>query len=440
MRYKMTHHKGLYLIFTVEMWERFSYYGMRALLVLFLTAQVINGGMGFDDETASLAYGIFTGLIYFTPLIGGYIADRYLGQRKAISIGLLLLVAGQLSLAYATTATVVYIGLILQILGNGFFKPCSSIIVGSLYPEGDSRIDSAYTIFYMGINLGSFFSPILTGWLAVAYGFRYGFLAAAGGLILGFLNYILLSNRFLGEIGKHAEKKKEIDDVPAKPLTKAEKQRIWVIAILTTFAIAFFAGYEQAGCSMTLFAETYVNRDIMDFTVPTAWLQSINPLFILILSPLLSILWTRLGKRDPSIPTKMGMGLVLLGVGFIFMLGAIMDRGGDIDTVPDVNIKASMWFVVVAYLFHTVGELCLSPIGLSMVSKLAPVKLASLLMGVWLASSAIANFLAGYLSSLTQDNGCFEIYFALTLSSIILGLTLIFIRKPLLEMSHGKLK
>ncbi len=437
----MTHPKGLYLIFTVEMWERFSYYGMRALLVLFLTAQLLNGGLGFDDSDASLIYGIFTGLIYFTPLIGGYLADRYLGQRKAISIGLWFLIAGQITMAFATTAPILYISLLLQICGNGLFKPSSTVIVGSLYPEGDSRIDSAYTIFYMGINLGSFFSPIVTGWLAVNYGFKYGFLAAAAGLVMGYLCYTILSNRYLGEICKHPVSKEVSDNGVSEPLSKEERHRIWVITILTLFAIAFFAGFEQAGCSMTLFSEKYVDRQVLDFNVPTAWLQSINPMFILIFAPLFSLMWTKLDKRgkNPSIPAKMGMGLIMLGIGFIMLVCAIADRGGDVDTLPDTNAKASVWFIVFAYMFHTVGELCLSPIGLSMVSRLAPVKLASMLMGVWMASSAVANFLAGYLSSFTSTAGYFEIYAGLTISSILLGLVLIFIRKPLLKMSYGRI-
>lgn len=437
----MRHPKGLYLICTVEMWERFSYYGMRALLVLFLTAQLINGGLGFNDSDASLIYGIFTGLIYFTPLIGGYLADRYLGQRRAISIGLWFLIAGQITMAYATTAPILYTALLLQICGNGLFKPSSTVIVGSLYPEGDSRIDSAYTIFYMGINLGSFFSPIVTGWLAVNYGFKYGFLAAAAGLILGYLNYVLLSNRYLGEVCKHPVSKNVSHDGISEPISKEERHRIWVIAILTLFAIAFFAGFEQAGCSMTLFSEKYVDRQVLDFNVPTAWLQSINPLFILLLAPLFSLMWTKLGERgkNPSIPVKMGLGLIMLGIGFILMIGAVFDRGGDIDTISDTNAKASVWFIFFAYMFHTIGELCLSPIGLSMVSRLAPVKLASMLMGVWMASSAVANFLAGYLSSFTSTSGYFEIYAGLTISSIVLGFVLIFIRKPLLKMSYGRI-
>jgi len=437
----MRHPKGLYLIFTVEMWERFSYYGMRALLVLFLTAQLINGGLGFSEHSASLLYGIFTGLIYFTPLIGGYIADRYIGQRKAISFGLWFLIAGQLTMAFATTAPILYIGLLLQICGNGLFKPSSTIIVGSLYPEGDSRIDSAYTIFYMGINLGSFFSPLITGWLAVNYGFKYGFLAAAIGLILGYLNYSILANRYLGNICKQPARKELEQNKENRPLTKGEKNRILVIAILTIFAIVFFAGFEQAGCSMTIFSEKYVDRNVLGFNVPTAWLQSINPLFILLFAPLFSILWTKLDNKgkEISIPTKMGIGLIMLGIGFIAMIGAIYDRGGDVDTIANSKKMASVWFIVFAYMFHTVGELCLSPIGLSMVSRLAPVKLASLLMGVWMASSAVANFMAGYLSSLTSMYGFKEIFIGLTLSSIILGVVLIIIRKPLLRLSEGRL-
>lgn len=439
----MHHPRGLYLLFTVEMWERFSYYGMRALLVLYLTAEYLNGGLGFSDQSASLLYGIFTGLVYFTPLIGGYIADTYIGQRKSIVIGSVLMILGHLSLASMQNNAALYTGLTLLILGNGMFKPNISVMVGDLYPDGDSRIDRAFTIFYMGINLGSFFAPLVTGWLAVHYGYRYGFLAAASGLMLGLVNYLLLQKKYLGEVGLRPGKQvlKEENALEQTELTKAEKQRIWAIVILTAFAIAFFAGYEQAGCSMTIFTERYTDRTCFGFDVPTAWFQSINPLFILALAPLMTIMWGRLDSKGKTvtIPQKMGMGLILLGLGFLLMNLAVYQRGGDTDTLPDITLKASMWFIVGTYLLHTIGELCLSPIGLSMVSRLAPVKFASLFMGVWLASSAVANFLAGYLSSFVQNDGFLDIYYALAASGILLGILLLTLNRILLKLGNGKL-
>ena len=416
---------------------------MRALLVLYLTAQFLSGGLGFSAQSASLVYGVFTGLVYFTPLIGGYIADNYIGQRKSIVIGSLLMIAGHLSLASVQALPALYIGLALLILGNGMFKPNISVMVGGLYPDGDSRRDSAFTIFYMGINLGSFFAPLLTGWLAVNYGFRYGFLAAATGLAIGLVCYLSLGKRLLGNVGMVASGRAGLNGhyIKNSELTADEKNRIKAIVILTMFAIAFFAGYEQAGSSMTLFTEKYLDRNAFGFEVPTAWFQSINPLMILILAPLLSTFWGWLDSRGRgiSIPRKMGHGLILLGLGFNVLIFAILSRGGDVNELPDTSVKSPMWFMIAAYFLHTVGELCLSPIGLSMVSRLAPVKYASLFMGVWLVSSAVANFFAGYLSSLTDTYGFLEIYLVLSLVSILLGVVLAVLNKPLLKLGGGKL-
>lgn len=439
----MRHPKGLYLLFAVEMWERFSYYGMRALLVLYLTAQFLSGGLGFSAQSASLVYGVFTGLVYFTPLIGGYIADNYIGQRRSIVIGSLLMIAGHLSLASVQALPALYIGLALLILGNGMFKPNISVMVGGLYPDGDSRRDSAFTIFYMGINLGSFFAPLLTGWLAVNYGYRYGFLAAATGLAIGLVCYLSLGKRLLGNVGMVASGKAGTAEQEShdNKLSPDEKNRIKAIVILTMFAVVFFAGYEQAGCSMTLFTEHYLDRNVNGFEVPTAWFQSLNPFMILALAPLITMFWGWLDKRGRgiSIPRKMGHGLILLGLGFNVLIFALLSRGGDVNDLPDTSVKSPMWFMIAAYFLHTVGELCLSPIGLSMVSRLAPVKYASLFMGVWLASSAVANFFAGYLSSLTDAYGFLEIYLVLSQVSILLGVVLAVLNKPLLKLGGGKL-
>lgn len=434
----MKHPKGLYLLFFTEMWERFSYYGMRALLVLYLTKSFIDGGLGFSDGSATMLYGIFTGLVYFSPLIGGWIADNYIGQRKSIIIGSIVMMLGQFTLASGQNTGCLYIGLIFLIIGNGFFKPNISVLLGSLYPQGDSRRDSAFTIFYMGINLGAFLAPLLTGYVAVVYDYRYGFLISGLGLLIGFVMYLLEGEKLLGDAGKLPSAKKNIDtDIDSK-LTLEEKDRTWVIVVLTLFAVAFFAGYEQAGSSMTLYADKYIDRVVFDKLVPTEWFQAVNPLFIIILAPLLSMLWGFLSRRgkEPSVPVKMGYGLILLGLGFMILLMAIVQRGGD---VSSTHVKANVWFLIGAYFMHTVGELCLSPIGLSMVTKLSPLKLSSLMMGVWLASSSIANLLAGFLATFASNAGASYVFIALAISSVFLGLVLIVLSRSLIRLSHNRL-
>ncbi len=432
------HPKGLYLLFATEMWERFSYYGMRALLVLYLTKSLIDGGLGFTDDNASLLYGFFTGFVYFTPLIGGWLADNYLGQRKAIVIGAILMMLGQFSLATESSLPFLYTGLVLLIIGNGFFKPNISVIVGHLYEPGDPRKDSAFTIFYMGINVGAFFAPLLTGYMALTYGYRYGFMVAGIGMLIGLLVFTILGNRYLGEVGKAASCKAKDDSLENVPLTKEEKDRTLAIVVFVLFSIFFFAGFEQAGSSMTLYTEKYIDREVGSFVVPTEWFQSVNPLLIVILAPLLTVLWRWLGQRgkEPSIPVKMSMGMVLLGLGFLVLYGAVCARGGD---SADESVKASILFILFTYLFHTLGELCLSPIGLSMVSKLAPVKLASLMMGVWLLSSFFANILGGWVSSHISDVGAGTIFSSICVFSVALGVILFSLNRWLVRKSHGVL-
>ena len=432
------HPKGLYLLFATEMWERFSYYGMRALLVLYLTKSLIDGGLGFTDDNASLLYGFFTGFVYFTPLIGGWLADNYLGQRKAIVIGAILMMLGQFSLATESSLPFLYTGLVLLIIGNGFFKPNISVIVGHLYEPGDPRKDSAFTIFYMGINVGAFFAPLLTGYMALTYGYRYGFMVAGIGMLIGLLVFTILGNRYLGEVGKAPSCKAKDDSLENVPLTKEEKDRTLAIVVFVLFSIFFFAGFEQAGSSMTLYTEKYIDREVGSFVVPTEWFQSVNPLLIVILAPLLTVLWRWLGQRgkEPSIPVKMSMGMVLLGLGFLVLYGAVCARGGD---GADESVKASILFILFTYLFHTLGELCLSPIGLSMVSKLAPVKLASLMMGVWLLSSFFANILGGWVSSHISDVGAGTIFLSICVFSVALGVILFSLNRWLIRKSHGVL-
>ena len=442
---KKKHPKGLYLLFLTEMWERFSYYGMRALLMLYLTTSLIGGGLGFDLGIAAMIYGVYTGFTYFTPIIGGAIADRYLGQKLSIVIGGFIMVFGNLILFFDNTRVGLFIGLAILIVGNGFFKPNISTVVGQLYPDGDSRKDSAFTIFYMGINLGSFIAPIICGFLAedyfaksvdgvMQYGFKYGFLAAAIGMILGQVIFMALAPKYLKNVGNKPEKvEKGKVSYENKPLTKTEKRRVAAILILTTFVIFFWAAFEQAGSSLTLFTKDLTNRNLFGFEIPVSAFQSLNPMFVLILSPILAKVWVKLANRkkgDLKVPVKMGLGLLLVGVGFLVMVGAVLSIQGS----ENPAAKASMWFLVITYLCNTLGELCLSPIGLSMVSNIAPIKYATLLMGVWLSANGVANLLGGAIASQVEKFGALEIFASISCVVTILGLILLVFSKKISKM------
>ncbi len=506
------HPRGLYLLFFTEMWERFSYYGMRAIFILFMVKALF-----MSKADASNIYGSFTGLVYLTPLLGGYISDRFWGNRRSILIGGLLMAVGQFLMFFSGSAitegtqsasaiSMMWAGLTFLIIGNGFFKPNISTMVGQLYPKGDHRVDGAFTIFYMGINLGAFFSPLICGGLGDTgdiHDFRYGFLAAGIGMVVSVISFELLKNKYLvaedGEsIGMPKAKMDgktiltilgcvgliffllnfktmfdtEVDLIgyfiyaaivimpiiifTDKSLTKEESQRISVIFILAFFVIFFWGCFEQAGASLTLFADTQTNRDvnisvpgymialiaivtgfflakalawffewskniritlqglfaalvigmyvmgmIPDYTkheFPASWFQSINPLGIILLAPLFTVMWNFLNKHkmEPSSPMKMAFGLLLVAFGFVVIAFGV--HGVDSST------KISMWWLITLYILHTMGELSLSPIGLSMVSKLAPARFASLLMGVWFLANAVANKFAGTLSALIPPN------------------------------------
>ncbi len=444
------HPKGLYLLFFTEMWERFSYYGMRGILILYLTKSLMEGGLAIDPQSASLIYGYFTGFVYFTPLIGGWIADRFIGQRMAITIGGITMMLGQFTLFAINTHTGMYLGLFLLILGNGFFKPNISTIVGRLYAADDPRRDSAFSIFYMGINLGAFIAPLVVGLFSdklfatrneagdiVTYGYKYGFLVAGLGMLLGQVIFNSMAAKFLGNVGLSPAATKatgESTESADRPVTPEDKQRMTVIFILTAFVIFFWAGFEQAGSSLSLYTDKFIDRSVGGFIIPTSWFQSVNPLFIVALAPLFSIFWTSsLGKKLTT-PVKMGLGMILLGIGFFFMLGAVAERGGD---VQDESIKASLIWLIMTYLIHTIGELCLSPVGLSVVTKLAHPKFASLMMGVWMLSTFIANIVGGYLASYVESLGAGMVFTYISGFVIVLGLVLILLNKAIMKMMHG---
>ena len=435
---KTGHPKGLYFLFFTEMWERFSYYGMRAIFILFMTKILL-----MKDADASQIYGSYTGLVYLTPLLGGYLCDKFLGNRRSIVIGGLLMAIGQFFMFLSASAgadggiSLMWMGLTAIIIGNGFFKPNISTMVGQLYPPNDRRIDSAFTIFYMGINLGAFFSPLICG----SMDFKWGFLAACVGMLIGLVAFVFGQKKYLisedgRPIGLPVKKldlksialiigsiaiiffmlnfkqmfNSDVDIISYfiygsmilmpiliftdKSLTKIETERITVIFLLAFFVIFFWGAFEQAGASLTLFADRQTERTIFGWEMPASYFQSVNPLAILVLAPIFTIIWGFLYARklEPSSPKKMAIGLGLVALGYVVIAIAVKGLG--------IGDKVSMWWLIGLYVIHTMGELCLSPIGLSMVSKLAPLRLSSLMMGTWFLANAAANKFAGTLSAL----------------------------------------
>lgn len=456
------HPKGLYSLFFTEMWERFSYYGMRALLTLYLTAELATGGFGMDRAESLKIYGIFTGLVYLTPIIGGWFADRVIGQRKSIFIGAFTMAIGQFLLAASgmqleesMRLTLFYLGLGTLILGNGFFKPNISTIVGDLYDNDDPRKDGGFTIFYMGINIGAFLSPFVAGTLGEKVGWPYGFLAAGIGMLIGTI-WFYARRSTLNDLGMPPNKKegqtellrkdwmdilfytiinfvlvlfviKGIGSMPELVQSiitwviglggllflilsifkgtegKTEWSRVFVILVLAVFNIVFWAGFEQAGGTFNLFAAENTDRMIGSWEIPTTWFQNINPIAIVLFAPLFSMLWIKLSamKKNPRTPVKFAIGLLLGALAFYIMTQAS-------NLASDGTLISPLWLVAV-YVILTLGELMLSPIGLSMITKLSPSKITSIMMGVWMASFALGNYLAATLESILETYH-FELY------------------------------
>jgi POT family proton-dependent oligopeptide transporter len=471
------HPPGLTTLFFTEMWERFSYYGMRALLVLFLVATVENGGFNLDKPTATAIYGLYTASVYLVGLPGGWIADRIMGQRNAVFLGGIIIAAGHFSMALGWVATF-YLGLLLIIIGTGLLKPNVSAIVGDLYPEGGARRDAGFSIFYMGINLGAFIGPLVCGYLGEDINWHLGFAAAGVGMVFGLIQYRLGFRKF-GSAGTReiapGERSRAIRLLSAgigvvvavaivmvaihtrgvltiTPLKvaqamgffipvivivyfsyqlflggfdSAEKKRIGVIFVLFVAAALFWAGYEQAGSSMNLFAEDYTDRVFFGREMPTSWLQSVNPIFIILFSPLFGMLWLALASRQPSIPVKFALGLIQLAAGFLVLAwGSVYV--GDADNPHKVT---SAWLVV-TYFLHTTGELCLSPVGLSSMTKLSPRKLVGQMMGIWFMASAFGNLMAGLLAGKMESLGVVQLFSYVALATIGAGALLLIFSRP----------
>ena len=437
------HPKGLFLLFGTEMWERFGYYGMRAILVLYLVASIQDGGFGWTPAEALGLYGTFTMAVYVTPLIGGWLADNYIGQRKAIIFGGIIFAAGYFTLGIPKTMLVgmeeevFYLGLTLIVIGNGFFKANVSSLVGELYDDGDHRRDGAFTIFYMGINLGAFIAPLIVGYLGEQVNWHYGFIAAGCGMLIGLVLQLTLANKYLGNIGVEPSAKRTKGDKKADvPLTKEDFDRMKVILIMSMFSVIFWAGFEQAGGLFTIYASEFTNRDLMGFEVPASWFQSLNAMFIILLAPVIATVWVKMGKKEPTSPVKFALAMLFLALGFFVMLWATMVQGGD------TTVKVTMLFLVFAYLFHTLGELCLSPIGLSLVTKLAPLKYASVLMGIWFLFTALSNKLAAFIGSFVGEgqemvNNAGNIFMSVGFAALATGLIIFLSANKLIYWMHG---
>ncbi len=442
--------KGVYLLCGVEMWERFSYYGMRAFLVLFLISQ--DGGWGWSKEEAATLYGFYTGLVYLASLLGGYLSDRFLGTHRAVLLGSGLIASGHFCLAVPARSTF-FFGLALIIVGTGCHKPNVSTMVGQLFRKADDRRDSAFTIFFMGINIGALLGPLVCGSLAESerFGWHWGFASAGVGVMLGTTLYVLLRRRYLGDVGRWRGGDEMPRGAPAAtdpirasraPLSRDEKNRIAVIATLSFFSVLFFVAFEQAGSSLTFFAKERTDRSLLGGEIKTSYFQAINSLGIVAFGPMFAALWMKLAARgrEPSTPIKFVAGLALMSASFAVMVvaGWLSDRG----------VRVSPVWLLATYVLQTWAELCVSPVGLSLVSKLAPPRFASLLMGSWFVSLALGNLSAGLLAGQVEKIERGEVFrllggqadFFLILFSLAMAaaVTLIFLAPRIGRLTHGR--
>ncbi|KWV92315.1 peptide MFS transporter [Erythrobacter sp. YT30] len=474
------HPKGLFVLFFAEMWERFSYYGMRALLIFYLTKHWL-----FSDSESGIIYGAYTALVYITPAVGGYMADKVLGQRKAVAFGAVLLTLGHIFMAFEgepgagnTDNPIIYVfwlALALIIVGSGFLKANISVLVGQLYPRTDVRRDGAYTIFYMGINLGAAIGSLMCGYIGETYGWAYGFGLAGIGMLAGLIVFTLGKGLLLGRgeppkpLGKSTEWSMYaigfglvavcwvliqyqsvvgfllggfglilvgyVIGIAVIKLPAEDRDRIFAAMFLIVTSIVFWALFEQAGSSLNLFTDRHVDRG----GVPASTFQSINAIYIILLAPVFATLWTFLGQRgmDPSTPMKFGLGVVQVGLGFLVLVWGANSVG--------INVPTPVIFIFLIYLLHTTGELCLSPVGLSAMNRLAPAHMASLIMGTWFFASATGNFAAGLIAAATGAEGVgdasgkqvvLDVYSTVGLYAVVIGVGVMIISPLIKKLMH----
>lgn len=427
------HPKGLYILFFTELWERFSYYGMRAILILYLTAKTTeaNPGLGWDKVSALELYGWYTMMVYVMSVPGGLLADRLLGQKKTVMLGGFLLCIGHIVLAF-DAVWAFYTGIVLIVLGVGALKPNISTMVGGLYATGDIKRDSAFTIFYIGINIGAFAAPLLVGYVGEVINWHYGFGLAGIGMLLGQIVYIW-GQKYLTEVGNFVPVVRDKGTNRSVPLTSIEKDRMIVLLLSFVIVIVFWGAYEQAGGLMNLYARDKIDRVLFGFTVPTSFLQALHAFYVILFGVPIAYLWTqwrKKGKEDSSL-FKMGVGTVITGFGFLLLAGAA------IETASSLDGKASIYWMLGAYFLHVVGELSISPVALSFITKLAPVKYASFMMGAYFMVSGLGNKVAGLVGEAAQDAGEYTIFMSVFTFCVAFGLLLIVFVKRLKKLTHG---
>jgi|TARA_B100000287_G_scaffold430451_1_gene485741 POT family proton-dependent oligopeptide transporter len=439
------HPAGLYILFFVEMWERFSYYGMRAILTLFLAAPIImddpQSGYGWTNAETLSFYGTYTMFVYLMSIPGGWVADKFIGQKKAVMLGGLLLCFGHGILA-VDAEWAFFTGLILIVVGVGFLKPNISTMVGGLYKKGDNKRDTGFYIFYMGINIGAFLGALTVGAVAAKYGWHYGFGLAGIGMAIGQLVYIY-GLKYLEGVGEFIGSEKSPDkDLMNKPLTSVEKDRMLVMFLSFLIIIVFWGAFEQAGGLMSLYTEQKTDR-MLSFSlpfigneVPAAIFQSINAFFIIIFATIVAKFWSdwaKKGKESSSL-FKMAIGLIIMAFGFFFMTKASTEVIMEGDEVVQ---KSAMIWLVLAYLFHTIGELCASPVALSFITKLAPVKYAAFMMGAYFAATGLGNKVAGFVGQLSEGAGEFQVFTGIAIFCTLFGILVLLLLKPLKRLTHG---
>jgi POT family proton-dependent oligopeptide transporter len=472
------HPRGLSTLFFTEMWERFSYYGMRALLILFMTAPIAAGGLGFETGVAGAVYGLYTSMVYMTSLPGGWIADRLIGQRRAVLYGGIIIACGHFSMAVQSLTTF-YIGLALIVVGTGLLKGNAAVIVGALYGPQDARRDAGFSIYYMGINLGAFIAPLVCGYLGQRVNWHVGFGAAGIGMVIGVVQY-MAGAKYLGDAGLYPApaaspaaaaalrtramlwgvvalvaivaaafgmysgtlpiSAKQVADGAgylllvivivffawlffAADWTPAERRRLYAIGALFIASVIFWSEFEQAGSTLNLFGDRNTRTSVMGWTFPSSYYQSLQPLFIITFAPVFAWVWIRLGRREPSSPAKFGLGLLFVGAGFAnLVIAASLSANG---------VKVSPWWLVVTYLLHTWGELSLSPVGLSATSKLAPTRVVGLMMGVFYLAISVGNFMGGRLASLYGSMPLPNLFGAIAAVGIGAGLVMFALTTPI---------
>ena len=425
------HPRGLSTLFFTEMWERFSYYGMRAFLILYMTASVANGGLGFDDRHAATVYGNYVGSVWLTPILGGLIADRLLGQYKSVLLGGSIIALGHFTLAFKTLSTF-YAGLVLIVIGTGLLKPNVSTIVGSLYEDGDARRDAGFSVFYMGINLGAFIGPIIAGGLAQKVNWHLGFAMAGVGMVLGLMQYVVGRSHIEPGLARLAARPKPVKTATGGGggFSGQEWKRIAVVFVLFVFAAIFWGAYEQAGSTLNLFGDRYTNNTVFGFSYPSSWYVSVQAFFVIALSPVFAWIWIKLGPRQPSVPAKFALALLFAGLAFVLLVpaGAAAQGGG---------IKVSPLWLVAAYFIEEWGELCLSPVGLSAVTKLAPTRIVSLMMGVFFLSNSLGNKLAGWTAGFFSSMPLSQLFGAVAAVCLVAAVIMFALVKPVKTMMGG---